>query len=260
MSSPAVPAAALDPLEVLRAFCQADGNGARLRASTWPAVAPLVAWGLEPAWDQLYLIHGYEIGTPSSHDGAIIVDVQYNLAQSIRSGGAKVESRIATRRYTSSPTASAAGACAAAAAAHVFASQADPDALVAAAVAGRFDLPEQLVVRLAPAARRRLRPALRRHHRPADRVRPAPRAHGEHRRSRALLLRRRAVHVAMVESDDGIVSATLNAGLRRSPFGAFAGEIRYLRPVSAADLPRRRRREQRDPDSTTEATEAHGGH
>jgi len=44
-------------------------------------------------------------------------------------------------------------------------------------------------------------------------------------------------HVAMVESDDGIVSATLNAGLRRSPFGAFAGEIRYLRPVSDADLP-----------------------
>ena len=58
VSSFAAPAAGGDPLDVLRTFCQADGNGVRLRASTWPAVAPLVAWGLEPAWDQLYLIHG----------------------------------------------------------------------------------------------------------------------------------------------------------------------------------------------------------
>ncbi len=41
----------------------------------------------------------------------------------------------------------------------------------------------------------------------------------------------------MVDSDDSVVSATLNGGLRRTPFGAFAGEIRYLRPVSDADLP-----------------------
>ena len=37
----------------------------------------------------------------------------------------------------------------------------------------------------------------------------------------------------MVESDDRVVSTTVNGGLRRTPFGAFAGEIRYLRPGAA---------------------------
>ena len=33
-------------------------------------------------------------------------------------------------------------------------------------------------------------------------------------------------HVGVVESDDTVVSATLNGGIRRTPFGAFAGEIK----------------------------------
>ena len=44
----------------------------------------------------------------------------------------------------------------------------------------------------------------------------------------------RPYHVGVVESDETVVSATLNGGIRRTPFGAFAGEIRYRRPVAAA--------------------------
>ena len=238
MSSLAAPAAGGDPLDVLRAFCQADGNGARLRASTWPAVAPLVAWGLEPAWDQLYLIHGYEIGTPSSHEGVITVDVQYNLAQSIRSRGAKVESRIETRRYRLEPDGQRGWRLRGPPPPpYIFASQADPDALVALLSPddSTYQSNSSFVWHLLRDAGFEL---------PYVDTIDLPTAYG-------LRLERTAnigdlalyysggvpYHVAMVESDDGIVSATLNAGLRRSPFGAFAGEIRYLRPVSDADLP-----------------------
>ena len=51
------------------------------------------------------------------------------------------------------------------------------------------------------------------------------------------------------------VSMTLNGGLRRTSFSAFAGEIRYLRPVSDADLVATPT-PPRSPPPTTEATAA----
>jgi hypothetical protein len=46
--------------------------------------------------------------------------------------------------------------------------------------------------------------------------------------------RDRPYHVGVVESEETVVSATLNGGIRRTPFAAFAGEIRYRRPVATA--------------------------
>ena len=43
-------------------------------------------------------------------------------------------------------------------------------------------------------------------------------------------------HVGLVE-EDRVVSATLNAGVRRTPFAAFAGEMRYRRPLERATTP-----------------------
>lgn len=234
----AAPAAAADPLDVLRAFCQADGNGVRLRAATWPTVAPLVGWGLEPAWDHLHLIHGYQIGTPSTRDGAIVVDVEYNLAQTVRSTGARAESRTDKRRYTLE--ANGAGGWQLRGPPpppYVFASQADPDALVA--LLKPDDSPYQsdsaFVWHLLRSAGFDL---------PYADTADLPTAFGL-RPERTANVGDLAVyyangapyHVGLVESDDGIVSQTLNGGLRRTPFGAFAGEVRYLRPVSDADLP-----------------------
>ncbi len=230
-------AAAVDPLEVLRTFCQADGNGARLRASTRQLVAPLVAWGLEPAWDHLYLIAGYEIGTPSTHEGAIAVEVQYNLAQSIRSTGSHSESRIEKVQYALEPNGSGGWRLRGPPPPpHVFASQADADALVALLSpddstyqsnssfvwhllrdAG-FEIPYADTIDLPTAFGLRLERTANIGDLALYYANGAP------------------YHVAMVESDDGVVSMTINGGLRRTAFGAFAGEIRYLRPVSDADL------------------------
>ena len=41
-------------------------------------------------------------------------------------------------------------------------------------------------------------------------------------------------HVGLLESEDQVVSATLNTGVRRAPLAAFAGEVRYWRlPMNA---------------------------
>lgn len=238
MIGPPRDAAASDPIEVLRTFCQADGNGARLRASTWPAVAPLVAWGLEPAWDHLYLIYGYEIGTPTNSDRTITVEVQYNLAQTIRSNGVHAESRIDKRRYTLEPNEAGGWRLRGPPPPpYLFASQADAEKLVALLSPddSDYESDSSFVWHLLRDAGFEL---------PYADTADLPTAYGLRAERTAnvgdlalFYANGAPYHVAVVESDDGIVSATLNGGLRRTPFSAFAGEIRYLRPVSDADLP-----------------------
>lgn len=233
----AMPAAGEDPLAVLRAFCQADGDGARMRAATWPAIEPLVGWGLEPAWDHLYLIGGYEIGTPEARDGLVEVKVDYHAARLVRSRGAGGEARVESRRYTLEPIGDGGWRLRGPPPPpFVFESQADVDALVAllAPQGSPYTSNSAFVWHLLRDAGFTL---------PYSDVIDLPTAYGL-RPERSANVGDLAVyygagtpyHVGMVESDEGIVSATLNGGLRRTPFGAFAGEIRYLRPVSDADL------------------------
>lgn len=230
--------AAADPVAVLRAFCQADGNGARLRPSTWPAIAPLIGWGLEPAWDHLTLIHGYEIGTPISQDGNIIVDVQYNVAQTIRSSGVRTEARVETRRYTLEPDGDRGWRLRGPPPPpYIFASQADADALaeLLSPDSETYQSNSAFVWRLLRDAGFDV---------PYADTRDLPLSFGLRPERTANIgdlalfySQGEPYHVGVVESDEGVVSATLNAGLRRTPFSAFAGEIRYLRPVSESDLP-----------------------
>jgi hypothetical protein len=80
---PAPASAAPYPLDVARAFCQADGAGARLRPATWPAIAPLVTWQLEPAWDRVRLVSGYQIHPPRFVVDHVEIDVQYTVVADI---------------------------------------------------------------------------------------------------------------------------------------------------------------------------------
>ena len=221
----------------MRAFCQADGNGARLRGSTWPAVAPLVAWGLEPAWDHLHLIRGYEIGTPATRDGLIDVEVKYTLARRC-AAAACAPDRIETRRYMLEPNDAGGWRLRGPPPPpYVFASQADADALAAllSPEDSTYQSNSAFVWHLLRDAGLDLPTATP----PTCRAAFGLRAERTANVGDLALYYADGVpyHVAMVDSDDGVVSATLNGGLRRTPFGAFAGEIRYLRPVSAADLP-----------------------
>lgn len=232
----AAPAHAADPLAIVRAFAQADGRGARLDARSWPTIAPLVNWALEPAWDRIYLIHGYEIGTPQQRDGLVEVEVQYHVVREVRGTGTRAASRVDTRRVVLEGDG----------AGHwvlrgpppppyVFESEADPEILAALLDPGdpRYLSNSAFVWQL-------LRDAgWEADYADTDGLPTAP----DYRSERTANIGDLALyhdadgvpyHVGMIDSDETIVSATLNGGLRRTPFGAFAGEIRYLRPLAAA--------------------------
>jgi cell wall-associated NlpC family hydrolase len=96
MSTPAVGA---DPLKTMRAYCRADGLGDRLQPSTWIKIAPLVTWKIEPAWDQLRLIRGYEIGTPQLGEDGVEVQVTYTVSGDLQAGKVSREIRLESRTY-----------------------------------------------------------------------------------------------------------------------------------------------------------------
>jgi hypothetical protein len=231
----APPAGAVDPLNTMRAFCQADGRGERLDPRTWPNVGGLVSWGLEPAWDHLYLISGFELGTPRVRDGGLDVDVQYTIAAEVRSGGVTTDARVETRTYRLVRDDDGAWRIRAPAPPpYVFASQANEEALAAlldplnshylsnSAFAWHLLRGAGWTVAYADTA--------------------ALATDAEYTTERTAEVGDLVLyfdgdtpyHVGVVESDTSVVSATLNGGIRRTEFGAFAGEIRYRRPIASA--------------------------
>lgn len=227
-------AAAVDPLNTVRAFCQADGRGDRIDPRRWAAVADLVAWPLEPAWDHLYLIRGFELGTPQLREGGLDVAVQYTITAEVRSSVVTKEERVETRllqlvrdddgqwriRAPAPPP-------------FVFATEADEDALAAllAPEGSPYLSDSAFVWRMLRSAGWTMPYA------DTTALATAPDFTSE----RSAEVGDLAVyydgdqpyHVAIVESEESIVSSTLNGGIRRTPFGAFAGEIRYRRPVAS---------------------------
>lgn len=234
----ATPAAAADPLNTIRAFCQADGRGERLAPRTWPRVGNLVSWPLEPAWDHVYLIRGFEIGTPRRVDDDLTAEIQYTVVSEVGSSGIKATARVETRRlrlgrdgdgiWRIRPPAPPP---------YVFASEADPEALAAllAPDSDTYESNSAFVWHLFRGAGWAMPYA--------DTAALATDSNFASERSAEpgdLVLYydgEQPYHVGIVESEDSVVSATLNGGIRRTPFGAFAGEIRYRRPVATAPTP-----------------------
>lgn len=226
---------AIDPLNTMRAFCQADGRGARVDPRTWPRIAALVTWPLEPAWDHIYLIRGFELGTPQLRDGGVEVEVQYTITAEVQSNVVEEAERVETQTYhlvrgdeglwrIRAPAPPP----------YLFASGADAPALAAL-----LDPAGSTYVSDSAFAWRMLRDAgWAIEYTATAGLGTAPGFTSE-RTARvgdlALYYDGEApYHVGIVDSDDTIVSATLNGGIRRTPFGAFAGEIRYRRPVAVS--------------------------
>ena len=219
----------------MRAFCQADGRGERIAPRTWPNLAGLVTWSLEPAWDHLFLISGFELGTPQARDGGFDVDVQYTLTAEVRSSGVKAEGRVETRTYRLVRDDEGAWRIRAPAPPpYVFASQADDTALAAL-----LDPEKSAYVSNSAFAWHLLRDAgWAIPYADTAALATAPDLTVERTAQVGDLVLYfdgdSPYHVGIVESEDSIVSATLNGGIRRTEFGAFAGEIQYRRPIATA--------------------------
>lgn len=243
------PARAADPLNTMRAFCQADGRGERIDGHSRAVVADLVTWPLEPAWDHVFLIRGFELGTPRVTEGGLDVDVQYTVTKDVRNSVVSEEERVEVRTFRLVQGEDGVWRIRAPAQPpYVFASDADDTALAALLVpeGSRYLSNSAFVWQMLRAAGWTMPYA--------DTAGLATAPDFTDVRSAEIgdvvfyYDGDRPYHVGLVESEDTVVSATLNGGIRRTPFGAFAGEIRYRRPVpvpvaTAAPEPTPRTRE-----------------
>ncbi len=220
-----------DPLAAARAFCAADGKGARLSPSTWSDVAPFVTWDLEPAWDHITLIHGYEINTPRRSGERVTVDVTYSIAAQITAGNVArkqgketltlelVAGEDGVWRLGGTPPAP-----------HVFENFADANALadLLGSENDRYTSNASYVWNQVRADDAGLSYVS---------VAEFPSAPGFTEVASAeagdvALYYSRAgqpYHIAWIESEETVLSATLNSGLQRSRFSAFPGTVRYWR-------------------------------
>lgn len=94
------PVEARGPQAVVNAFCREDAFGARTSPATLSRIDPLVAWPLEPAWDHVVLITGYEVGGATVADGGVAeVEVSYVVVGRLAATRRDVEPQRARRRF-----------------------------------------------------------------------------------------------------------------------------------------------------------------
>jgi hypothetical protein len=193
-----------------------------------------VTWGLEPAWDHLYLIRGFEFGTPEWRDGSLAIDVQYTITGEVRSSVVTHAVRVETRTYRLERGDDGMWRIRAPAPPpYVFESEVDPDAL-----ATLLDPNDPNYLSASAFVWRMLRDS--------GWTMPYADTAGlgtstDFTSERSAEIGDLALYydgeqpyqVGIVDSEDTIVCSTLNGGIRRVPFAAFAGEIRYRRPIAA---------------------------
>jgi hypothetical protein len=224
-------AAADDPLNTVRAFCAADGRGDRLDPRRWSKIAPLVAWRLEPAWDRVMLVQGYQVGTPIRSGDEVTVAVDYTVLAEVGPGTVGERTRVERRtfrlghdegddRWRILPPPPPP---------YVFRSDADAEAMskLLDVDTARYVSASELVWRLANGAGWDLP------HTATAALADSPYLYRvENRRAGDLVFYFDGdlpYHVGMLEKEDEVVSATLNAGIRRTPIDAFAGAVQYRR-------------------------------
>lgn len=232
----AAPAArAEDPLAVVRAFCREDGDGNRISPITWRrSIAPLVTWQLEPAWDHIVLVRGYDIKTPRHLGSRIEVEVTYGIAATVTPRGIEREQREQTLILDLLPTADGRWLIGGAPhPPHLFEHVADPAALAELLAPGSsYESNSQFVARILESTGVVA---------PYTTTTDIPGAEfleevGTAAAGDLVVYFGQGIpyHVGWMESDERVLSATLNAGRRALPFAAFPGSIRYWRPRGQA--------------------------
>ncbi len=233
-------APAADPLDTIRNFCRVDGLGARLTPRDWrEKVAPLVTWPLEPAWDHVHLIGGYEIGTPKLDGKDVVVSVSYTIVADVTAGHVTKEPRIETHtfRLAGDDQGSSWLLAGAPPVPHVFASEVDEQAM-----AKSLDPDAQEYLSNSGFVWQMLRAAgWAVPYQDTPQLASAP----ELTSTEAPMFGDVAVyydgadpyHVGFVDEDNRVLSSTLNGGLRRTAVDAFPGEHRYFRLRAFASVP-----------------------
>ncbi len=225
-----VGASALDPLVIVRAFCQSDGAGDRLSPAVWRNIGQLVEWPLEPAWDRVVLVSGYEITTPRRVGEAIEVELKYHVTAEVLPGKVIREKREEALTLTLLATLDGGWLVSGPPyPPHVFETEADAEALAELLQPdSSYQSNSAFVWHL-----------LREHnwkipYTVSTAIPDSP--HFQEVGTAApgdlvvYISNGGPYHVGWLQADGSVLSASLNAGRRSLPFAAFAGSIHYWRP------------------------------
>ncbi len=230
-------AAQTGPQTAVREFCQLDAFGSRVAIQTWPQVAPLVEWSLEPAWDEVVLITSYTVGwTENAPDNMLDVEVQYAVSGRVTAAGVHDETSIESVKYRvrGTPT-NDWRIVGPPPPPHILATHVDTEPLRRSLErggasflpnsnfifhlfrGGGWNIDWQPTSALLSGGT----------FRPVDKPKPGD----------LVLYLRDATpyHVGVLENEGVVVSSTLNAGIIRAPQAAFPGEVKYARLVKPSD-------------------------
>jgi len=239
----ASPVAAVEsgPQGVVRQFCQADALGQRITIPGWVALAPLVAWRFEPAWDHVVLITAYSVGAPQAAEGgAVTVEVQYSVAGDVSPLGFDPMARVETVTFQVRALEQHWRIDGPPPPPHVFGNRVDVDEMRRSLEQGgvNFVADSVFVWQMFHSVgwnvdfQRTVDFLSGRSYRALDRPKPGD----------IVLYLRDGLpyHVGLLEAANQVVSSTLNAGLVRTPIDAFDGTVQYMRlvqPEAAVDAP-----------------------
>jgi hypothetical protein len=237
----AAPLSAADqgPQNVVRQFCRLDANGARLVAGRWREVASLVAWPLDPAWDHVVFITGYQIGTTRAlDDGQLAVDVDYGVVGEATAFGFEAASH--TDRVTfvlDTPDEVHWRIISPMVAPRVFASLAPSDEIVATLKnsRGAFVSSSLFINQLMHAAGWNVP-----YERAADLLSGKNYAATDDPQPGDVVVYVQdgvAYHAGILGQQRRVVSSTLNGGIVRTTLNVFLGEVHYLRLIEPQALP-----------------------
>lgn len=232
-------AVAASPLETLRAFCRLDGGGARVQPRTWPQVAPLVDWPLEPAWDRVLVISGYQLGTAREEEGLTSIPVTYSLVAEIRPGKVALSASLETYtyrlffdRWTSSWR-----ILGPASPPHLFETEVDTTAMAAALDPGNGRFVSNSAFAWSVLRDRGWQEPYSNTTALVEHPSMKPATDPQTGDLAVFFDHHTPYHVGVLDDDGAIVSATLNAGVQRTEAEAFAGEVRYFRPAPPETRP-----------------------
>jgi hypothetical protein len=230
----AAPAYALEsgPQAVVGQFCRVDGLGQRVRIAEWGAIAPLVAWSLEPAWDHVVLIGSYQVApTRWLEDGSVTIAVRYAVIGEVSALGLDTAVHVETVEFRMEAANGVWRLLGPPPPPHIFAHRVDMDALRQSLESGGLNfLPNSIFVwRMFQSAGWNVAfvPTIDLLNGQAYRAVDKPKT-GD-----LVVYLRDGVpyHVGIVEADDQIVSSTLNAGIVQTAPDAFPGEMKFLRLI-----------------------------
>jgi hypothetical protein len=220
------------PQAVVRQFCQADGLGQRVQVAGWAAVAPLVTWSLEPAWDHVVLIGGYQVDSPHPvEDGGVAIEVRYAVIGEVSASGLDTAVHLETVEFRMDAANGAWRVLGPPLPPHIFAHRVEVDAMRRSLQLGGLNfLPNSIFVwQMFQSAGWNVAfvPTINLLNGQTYRAVDKPQVS-----DLAVYLRDGVpYHVGVFEAEDRVVSSTLNAGIVRTTPDAFPGETRYLRLV-----------------------------